>query len=198
YHRHRARTEHRPHALGRRLPQALVAGADPDIVLGSRKRDADHLAGRGLAHLEPAGREELEHPAIVPEHVGLEGSDAVAQGDPREVLQEQGAHPLSLVRVRDRHRELGPGAAVWRVPLAAHVASDAQELLRGTAAAHRGEANVTVEIQLGEVAKLFLREHRFCAEEAVVDRLGALAAVQAEQALPVVWTDGAATYRMAV
>ena len=58
-------------------------------------------------HGEARVAEDVEHAAVVAEHVGVERPDPLLAGEARQVLQQAGADPVPLQRIGDRERDFG-------------------------------------------------------------------------------------------
>lgn len=88
-------------------PLAFVAGVERCLVQGGDQSDVDDTGAKRVATLETRAVEHLEHAVVLRERVRDEAEDPVAAGAGREVLKQEGADALALVRVFDEQRDLG-------------------------------------------------------------------------------------------
>jgi hypothetical protein len=102
------RLEERPHRGKRRLLRALGRARREERRRFERQRDVEHAALQFLRYLEARFDEDLEHPAILPEHVRVERTQIAAASDFGEPFEHASADALALHRVADRERHLGP------------------------------------------------------------------------------------------
>ena len=102
----------------------------------------DARVQRALA-LEAHVRENLEHLAILAEHVGLEFCDAVRIVDTSQMFEQERADAVSLELVANRERDF---CAMRIVP--ANITTDADEALAPVLSQRRGETDMTLEIEV--------------------------------------------------
>ena len=103
--------------------------------------------------LETAVREHLQHLAVLAEHVGLEFRDPVRIGDETQMFEQQRADAAALEPVENRERYLG----AMRIG-AANVTADADKALASILSQRRGEADVILEIELGQALQILRRQ----------------------------------------
>jgi hypothetical protein len=114
-HRHRSGLEHAAHGSHRGAALALLEALHRLRSQRGRQLEADRVR-RGV-HVDgkAALAEDLDHPVIGGHHLGGEGRDPVALGDPCEVGEEDRRDPVTLVRLGDEERDLGAVAGLPRV-----------------------------------------------------------------------------------
>ena len=106
-HRHRPRSEHAGHrcCLG---PVLALLDRGPRPVGGfDQQLDVHDAALDAGPFREPGGPEHAEHLAVVGERLGDEPGDPALSGGGRQVLEQDGADPPTLVFVADDERHLG-------------------------------------------------------------------------------------------
>ena len=157
-------------------------------VLERRSRGRRHRCRSAAGPASPPG-EHGEHRPVVGQHLGGEADDAVGPGDGGEVLEQQGGDALALVAVVDLERDVGVVAA--GPPL---VAGPGDEL--AVALDHEGDAVDHVDVR--EVLQVGVAERRLRREEAPVDALVGLAAVERGERRGVVGADRAHEHALAV
>ena len=151
---------------------ALLAAVDRvEELLGlvEREVEVDDPALEVALDRPTGAAEHRQHRSVVGEHLGGEPLDAVAAGDRREVLEEQGGDALALVMVVDHEGGVGVVA-----PAPALVAGPRDQLV----VALDDERGTVDEVDVGEALELGGRELGLRREVAAVDALGGLAAVE--------------------
>jgi acetyl-CoA acetyltransferase len=136
--------------------------------------------------LKTAVGEDLEHLAVLAEHVGLEFLDTVRVGDASQMLQQICADAAALEAVENGECDLGAGRI-----LSADVAADSDEALAAILRQRRDQADVSFEVELGETLQIIGGQVAPDTHEAKIDRLFAEAVKVLEQALLVIGTNGA-------
>jgi hypothetical protein len=58
--------------------------------------------GRGLSDDQARALEQLQHPLVLRQHVGVEHGYSLAAGDTHQMLEQQGADAAPLVGILDR------------------------------------------------------------------------------------------------
>ena len=122
---------------------------------------------RPLFFLQTTVLKDFEHGSVVREDIGLERGDAEGSSNTRQVVEQQGADTPPLEVVPHNEGDLGPVLA-----LPAHKPPYPYELpTRGTVRNDSDEGNMIVEVELGEIAELGVRQLALGLEESVVDGL---------------------------
>src|SRR5262249_40321745 len=163
---HGTRAEQGADALRRRGAFALQAHFEKLLGLGGADAEVDDTGFTAAPDHEAALRKDLEHAIVLAEHVRLELGDAGSVGDQRQMLQQHGADAAALMRVRDREGDLGTFRRVRRHDVASH----ADDVLGAALQQRRDQADVRVEVQLGEARQLLVREAPLQPEEAEIHR----------------------------
>ena len=152
----------------------------------------DHAGvGRAL-HAETALGENLEHPVVVAQHVGLELDDSGRPRDAAEMVEQNRADTASLMLVEYGEGDLGARRS------RGDIAADADEALVGAGAQRRHQRDVGDEVDFGEAYEVLLAQRTLQSEEAMVDRVLAHVAEVIEQAFLVVGADTADMDRTAI
>ena len=179
-HRDAPRRQQPPHRLGRRRASPRLDGR---LGLGGRlevEAHLDHAVGEAGGGLEARLGEHADHRRLSGSTDAVNPRQAHLPRPRREVLEQHGGQPATVVGVVDEERHLGLGP----VPPAV-VAGDPDELV----AAQRDEGEAVDVVDVGEALEVALGEPRARAEVAEVDALGRLPLVEGREPRPVVGTD---------
>jgi hypothetical protein len=152
--------------------------------------DVEDAVGERAPDPEPALGEDVEHPIVLAQHVGLELGDAVGAGEHDQVLEQQRAQATALERVPDREGHLGAVRGPRRV-VRDGVAGGGDDALLVVEPERRHQRRTPNEVLLRELRELGLGESLLHAEEAEVDRFGAELGEAPRQLGAVVGADGA-------
>jgi hypothetical protein len=164
---HGARVEENANAAGIGLHLAAGASFDEALRGAGWERDVEDAGLERLFDLEAARREQLQHPVVLAEDVGLEPRDPVRSGDGSKVLQEERPDAAALEGVGDDESDLRAIAfAAGRIERS--VAADADDLLLAIPT-HRGhEGDVSLEVEIRETIQVLVAELCRRAEEAKI------------------------------
>ena len=193
-HGHRARVEQRAHALGRRDPLARVGRLAGTLRLLGGKGEMHHAGLGGAGDHEAAGGEDLEHPVVLAEDVGLELAHPAGASDADEMVEQQRADAAALVLVGNGERHLRGG----RLAGQHGVAADPDDPLLSVLEQGGHQGDFLDEVEPRELVELRVGESPLGAEEPVVHRARSQALEVIEQPLAVVGPDGADVDRATV
>ena len=150
-------------------------------------------AGIGRAfHAEAALGEDLEHPVVVAQHVGLELGDSGRARDASKMVEENRADTASLMLVEYGEGDFRTGRS------RGDVAADADEAFVAARAQGRHQGDVAREVDFGEAYEVLIGQRMLQSEETMVDRVLTHVAEVIEQPILVVGADGADMDRAAV
>src|SRR5277367_813034 len=134
-----------------------------------------------VVSLEAAVREQLEHLAVLAEHVSLELCHPIRVGDKTEMLEQNRGDTAVMELVEHRERNF---RAIWKG--AADVTPDADEALAPVLGHRRSQPDVIVEVELRQTRKIGRRQVALQPHEPKIDRLLAESTKMLVQALLIV------------
>ena len=109
-----------------------------------------HDAGiEPMTNFETAMREYFQHLAVVAEHSGFELGDAALARDECEMFEQDRADALALVFIENRECNF----RATRI-FSAQIAADSDEAFASVLSEGRGETDVIVEIEFGELLQI--------------------------------------------